>query len=225
MAKFNPLDHPICFSYPLRLAAMSEAAHVSFAMTIVDLLRPRTIVELGTTDGILYCAFCQAVRELRLDARCYGVSNGHFETDGNSKPSTSFADWRKAHDDLYTGFSQLLTEATDHPVELFDQDSVDLLHLNGSLSYESARNEFASWLPKLSRKSVVLLSDTNLHQGTPGTSKLWEELKSDYPHFEFGHASGLGLLAVGTDVPEEIRLLLTAREPEMSVMREFFRQQ
>jgi glycosyltransferase involved in cell wall biosynthesis len=225
MAKFNPLDYPISFSYPLRLTATAGAAHVSFAMTVVDLLRPRTIVELGTTDGVLYCALCQAVRELRLDALCYGISNVHVESDGDSKPLASFADWRKAHDDLYAGFSQLLTEATDHPVELFDQESVDLLHLNDSLSYESARNEFAAWLPKLSRKSVVLLSDTNVHQGTPGITKLWEELKRDYPHFEFGHGSGLGVLAVGTDVPEEIRLLLATREPELSLVREFFRQQ
>jgi glycosyltransferase involved in cell wall biosynthesis len=33
------------------------------------------------------------------------------------------------------------------------------------------------------------------------------------------------MLATGTDVPEEIRPLLTAREPELSVVREFFRQQ
>jgi glycosyltransferase involved in cell wall biosynthesis len=225
MAKFNPRDYPISFSYPLRLTATAGAAHVSFAMTIVHLLRPRTIVELGTTDGVLYCALCQAVRELGLDALCYSISNGHVESAGDSKPSASFADWREAHDDLYAGFSQVLTEATDHPVELFEQDSVDLLHINGSLSYESARNEFAAWLPKLSSKSIVLLSDTNVPQGTPGITKLWEELKRDYPHFEFGHESGLGVVATGTDVSEGMSSLLTAGEPELSVLREFFRQQ
>src|SRR6266404_6379863 len=200
MAKFNPLDHPICFSYPLRLAATSEVAHVSFAMTMVDLLRPRTIVEFGTTDGILYCAFCQAVRELRLEARCYGISGDHPAVD-DSKPDTAFADWKNAHDDLYAGFYRLLPRLTPEGIDLFDQDSIDLLHLNGNLSYESARDEFAAWRAKLSSKSVVLLSDTNLHRGIPGINKLWEELKLDYSHFEFGHGRGLGVLAVGTDVP------------------------
>src|SRR6266404_5402551 len=224
MAKFNPLDHPICFSYPLRLAATAEVAYVSFAMTVVDLLRPRTIVELGTTEGILYCAFCQAVQELKLEARCYGISGGH-PAGADSKPDPAFADWKNEHDDLYAGFSRLLPRLTLDGIDLFDQDSVDLWHLNGNLSYESARDEFAAWLPKLSSKSVVLLSETNLHQGRPGITKLWEELKRDYPHFEFGHGRGLGMLATGTDVAEEIRPLLTAREPELSAVREFFRQQ
>jgi hypothetical protein len=152
MPKFNPLDHPICFSQPLRLAATAEVAHVSFAMTMVDLLRPRTIVELCTTDGILYCAFCQAVRELRLDARCFGICHGQ-PTDDDSKPDDAHTDWKRAHDDLYAGFSRLLTPLTTDGTDLFDQDSVDLLHLNGNLSYESARDEFAVWLPKLSSKS------------------------------------------------------------------------
>src|SRR5260370_732824 len=111
MAKFNPLNHPICFSYPLRLAATTEVAHVSFAMTMVDLLRPRTIVELGTTDGILYCAFCQAVQELRLETRCYGISDGRPGLD-DSKPDAAFADWKRVHDDLYASFSRLLPSVT-----------------------------------------------------------------------------------------------------------------
>jgi glycosyltransferase involved in cell wall biosynthesis len=224
MPKFNPLEHPNCFSYPLRLAATAEVAHVSFAMTMVDLLRPRTIVELCTTDGILYCAFCQAVRELKLDARCFGICPGQ-PTDDDSQPDEAHTEWKKAHDDLYGGFSRLLTPLTTDGTHLFDKDSVDLLHLNGNLSYESARDEFAVWLPKLSGKSVVMLSDTNLHQGAPGINKLWEELKRDYPHFEFGQGRGLGLVAVGTDVPEGITALLTTREPELSAVREFFRQQ
>jgi glycosyltransferase involved in cell wall biosynthesis len=225
MTKFNPLDHPICFSYPLRLTATAEVAHVSFAMTIVDLLRPRTILELGTRDGVLYCAFCQAVRELKLEARCYGIGKGRLGNGDDAKPEEMFADWKKAHDDLYAGFSRLLPSPATNGTDLFDQGSVDLLHLNGNLSYESARAEFAAWLPKLSSKSVVLLSETNLHQGMPGMIKLWAELKRDYPHFEFGHGGGLGVLATGTNIAEEIRPLLTAREPELSVVREFFRQQ
>ena len=224
MAKFNPLDHPICFSHPLRLAATAEVAHLSFAMTMVDLQRPRTIVELGTTDGVLYSAFCQAVRELRLDTRCYGIINAHLGNEDGSYPEGALAEWKRAHDDLYAGFSQLLPSLTTGIVD-FDQTSVDLLHLNGGLSYESARDEFAAWLPKLSTKSVVLLSDTNLHLGTPGINKLWQELKRDYPHFEFGHGHGLGVIATGKNVSEEIRELLTVREPELSRVREFFRQQ
>ncbi len=225
MRKFNPLNHPIFFSFPLRLGPAYWAVHVPFAMTLVDLLRPRVIVEVGTSDGVSYCAFCQSVRELRLDARCYGIGNAKLGRGDGAKPEVVFSDWKKAHDDLYAGFSLLLPDLTSDGTDLFDQDSIDLLHLNGNLSYESARAEFAAWLPKLSSKSVVLLTETNLHQGMPGMTRFWAELKRDYPHFEFGHGRGLGVVATGKDVAEEIRPFLTAREPELSVVREFFRQQ
>lgn len=69
----NPLDYPVCLPYPLRLSASAWAEHVPFAMFLVDLLRPRTIVELGTFSGVSYCPFCQAVKEPGLDTGCYAV--------------------------------------------------------------------------------------------------------------------------------------------------------
>ncbi len=197
---------------------------MSFAMTLVDLLRPRTIVDLDATDGILYSAFCQAVRELSLETRCYGTSTGHPAGD-DSKSKAAFADWKKAHDDLYAGFSRLIPQIITDGTDLFAQDSIDLLHLNGEWSYESARLEFEKWLPKLSERGVVLLSRTSFHKGEHGIWKLWEGLRPKYEHFEYGHDGGLGLIAIGADVPSGLRQLLDAREPEISLIREFFRQQ
>ena len=70
----NPLDHPICLSAPKRLSAASAwNEHVPFAMLLVDLVRPRVLVELGAHSGVSYCAFCQAAAELRLDTQCHAI--------------------------------------------------------------------------------------------------------------------------------------------------------
>ena len=42
-------------------------------MALVSLVRPRTIVELGTHMGDSYCAFCQAVAELNLESRATAI--------------------------------------------------------------------------------------------------------------------------------------------------------
>src|ERR1041385_8305127 len=68
---FNPLRHPVCLGQPLRLAATAWASHAPFAMYLVSALGPRVVVELGTFGGVSYCAFCQAVRETGLAARCF----------------------------------------------------------------------------------------------------------------------------------------------------------
>src|SRR5260370_17805477 len=71
---FNPLDYPIIFANPRRLTRFSAwVEHIPFAMFLVDLLKPQLIVELGTHYGDSYCAFCQAVQETRLDARCFAI--------------------------------------------------------------------------------------------------------------------------------------------------------
>jgi hypothetical protein len=54
MTKFNPLDFPIALSLPAFAAPSAWTQHVPFAMCLIDLLRPRTFVELGTHYGVSY---------------------------------------------------------------------------------------------------------------------------------------------------------------------------
>ncbi|MGB9592400.1 MAG: hypothetical protein ACPL1K_07770, partial [Candidatus Kryptoniota bacterium] len=60
----NPFEHSICFAQPLRIAPSAWTEHIPFAMFLVDILKPKVIVELGTHYGVSYCAFCQAVKTL-----------------------------------------------------------------------------------------------------------------------------------------------------------------
>jgi len=70
----NTAKHRIAFSTPKRLTRHSFwVEHIPFAFYLVDLLRPKRIVELGTQHGDSYCAFCQAVHELDLKTRCCAV--------------------------------------------------------------------------------------------------------------------------------------------------------
>ena len=61
------------FWTPERAAPSAWIEHVPFAFWLVDVLRPRTIVELGTSTGVSYSAFCQAVKFLQLPTSCIAV--------------------------------------------------------------------------------------------------------------------------------------------------------
>ena len=221
---FHPLDHPICLSWPQRLASTAWAAHVPFAMFIVDLVRPRTIVELGVYSGVSYCAFCQSVKELNLDTRCYGIDS--WQGDANSGPygPEILSDLKAYHDPLYENFSCLIKSTFDEAVSQFEDSTIDLLHIDGYHSYEAAKNDFERWLPKMSSRGVVLFHDTNVRDPGFGVWKLWDELKLTYPHFEFVHEHGLGVVSTGTDVPAPLREFFEQSESDVALTRDFFYQ-
>src|SRR5918999_939994 len=95
---FNPLNHPICLEHPLRLAPSTWIQHVPFGMFLVDALRPGVIVELGTHYGVSYCAFCQAVKHLETETRCFAVDTWEGDSQTGFYGREVLVDLRRHHD-------------------------------------------------------------------------------------------------------------------------------
>jgi len=191
-------------------------------MLLVDLLRPNMIVELGTYYGDSYCAFCQAVRELNLDTRCYAIDTWQGDPHSGLYGPEALKELRAHHDPLYASFSRLVQASFDEALQHFADGTIDLLHIDGYHTYEQVKHDFESWFAKMSPHGVILLHDINVLEGDFGVRKFWDEIKPRFPHFEFLHCHGLGILAVGKVRSKELRALLNATSEDAIRIRNFF---
>src|SRR6185295_17326164 len=58
--------------------------------------------------------------------------------------------------------------------------------------------------------------------GDFGVWKLWAELSTRWPSFEFTHSFGLGVLGVGSDFPERVRTFFQTGRDAPAALRAYF---
>lgn len=208
-------QHPIVYDDPRWISDTSAwVKHIPFAFLLVDLLRPRLIVELGAHKGDSYCAFCQAVELLKVDCRCVAVDTWEGDAHTSSYGPEILRALRECHDPRYAAFSRLLQAHFEDAVREFADGSIDLLHIDGFHTYDAVKNDYDTWLPKMSDRGVILFHDTTERRLDFGVWKLWDEVKRGRPSLSFRHGHGLGVLGVGKHLPPELLALLTADERE-----------
>jgi GT2 family glycosyltransferase len=192
--------------------------HVPFAFWLMNALRPGIFVALGTHDGVAYTAFCEAVRANLIETKCFAISHQCAHESSEFFCQTSSQDVTFCHAAHYTAFSRLLRMSTDDSYRVFENGSIDLLHISGGHSYDSLQIIFETWKSKLSRRSVIVIDDISVHADHSGSWQFWTELVAEYPGFEFIHGNGLGILAFGVAVPMSVHSLCTTNDPATIAM-------
>ncbi len=195
------------FWRPSYIAQSAWLEHIPFAFWLVDTLRPRKIVELGTHYGSSYFSFCQAITKLDLETQCYAVDTWGGDEHAGQYGEEVYRQVSEHNQQHYSDFSTLVRSTFDQALEHFPQGSIDLLHIDGLHTLEAVRHDFESWLPKLSDRAVVIMHDTNVRERGFGVFQLLDELKQQYPHFEFAHGHGLGVIGVGSEQSSEMMSL------------------
>lgn len=192
-------------------------------MHLVEALRPRLVVELGTYYGASYCSFCQAMARLGLAAEAFAVDTWEGDPHNGWYGDEIFRSLQAYHDSRYGAFSTLVRSSFSEARGRFSDESIDLLHIDGFHTYEAVRDDFESWLPKVSPGGIVLLHDTEERKADFGVWRFWEELQARFPTFSFQHGHGLGVLAKDCGhVPPRVRALFEMGEERRSLVLKLF---
>lgn len=200
------------------------AGHAPFAAWLIAHHQPSVLVELGTHNGFSYSAFCQAIQASNLATRCYAVDTWEGDDHSGFYGEHIYQDIKSWHDARFAAFSELRRTTFDQAVTEFADGSIDLLHIDGLHTYEAVKHDFETWRAKLSSRAIVLFHDTDVKQRDFGVWRFWEEVTADYPHLQFNHCNGLGVLLVGAEQPSEIMALHAQFQQDPASLQQFFAQ-
>lgn len=212
---------PAAFWQPAHLTRSAWFEHGSFAAALIDVMRPTSLVELGTHRGYSYFVFCEAARRLGIDMRAVAVDSWEGDEHAGFYDDEVFESVRRINED-YADFSTLKRSYFDAALPDFEDGSIDLLHIDGRHRFEDVLHEFDSWLPKMSPRGVILFHDTNEFREGFGVHQFWADVEGRYPSFQFLHAHGLGVLGVGTDLDPAVLTMFETLNSSPDEFRQAF---
>jgi glycosyltransferase involved in cell wall biosynthesis/predicted nucleic acid-binding Zn-ribbon protein len=190
---------------------LAWVGHSPFVMWFIERWEPQQIVELGVHSGNSFFAMCQAVKRSGLRCALVGIDSWKGDAQAGFYGQETYEMVRAHCDATYGSFASLMRCQFDEAVAKFPDGSIDLLHIDGYHDYDAVRHDYQSWLPKMSEQGVILFHDTQVREpDTFGVWRLWAEIKRYYPHCEFVHSHGLGVLFVGSDLSKPRQMLRDA---------------
>ncbi|WP_158615784.1 glycosyltransferase [Lautropia dentalis] len=155
----------------------------------------------GTTDSATHGAMDSAATGTTASVAESGSMAGRATGGKATQPPAipGATEYNRQH---YVRFSALLRMGSAQALPRFEPGSIDLLLIDGRYSPDTVRNEFESWRDRLSDRAVVLLLGT-AEAGT-GAAELWPQLQASHPHVRFDYDQGMGVVALGSQVPDDI---------------------
>jgi hypothetical protein len=179
--------------YPRHIVFSTWMDHIQFGYDLVAAIQPKTLVELGTQSGMSYFTFCQSVQEHDLGTLCYAVDTWEGEQHTGAYDESVWESVSQVNRLSYPGFSYLMRMYFHEALSHFDDESVDLLHIDGLHTYDAVREDFEDWQPKVAPGGIVLFHDIEARMKDFGVWRFWDELRTEHPGETFGFRHGFGL--------------------------------
>lgn len=190
------------------------AGHRNFAYDYVRNILPKRIVELGSYYGCSSFSFLQAIKDARIDTEFYGIDTwmGDSFTE-NDYQEDIFGAYKFVLESCFSEQNGRMIRSTfDAACSVFQDQSIDVLHIDGSHNYEDVKHDFLLWKSKVRSDGVIFFHDISsdlLYGDVMGSHVFWEELKKEYPYtLEFKISFGLGILFFEREKYEYVKSLV-----------------
>ncbi len=174
------------------------AGHIPFMFGLISTLKPRRFVELGTHNGASFFAACQATKREEADSELVAIDLWEGDYQAGYYDETIYKNFEFLRKHHYPKMSKSIRSTFNEASVLFENESIDMLHIDGLHSFEAVKEDYETWKPKLTKNSVVLFHDTNEYQSDFGVWDLFDRVRGQASaSFDFKHTHGLGVMAFG----------------------------
>lgn len=182
-------------SATMHMASFSDAAAFSgqsLTEWLIQATAPLLLVDSAHPLAKEYFDLCRAVSRLGLATQCYAITGDGVEAATDALVS-------HGRETEFSSFSHSIRGDLADVVATFPDESVDLLFLEMPDSHESFGDLFASWLPKLSPRGVVIFSGS---VSSPAQVDAIRRLKESYASLILG--ADMLLMVIGSDMPNDL---------------------
>ena len=176
------------------------SGHRLFAYDYVCNIKPQCIVELGSYYGCSSFTFLQAIKDKGLDTLFYAIDTWAGDSfTKNDYVENIYEEYQKLYRNCFSAQKAYVLRMTfDEAVKKFEDNTIDLLHIDGSHNYEDVKHDFELWKGKVKNNGVIFFHDIGedeLFGKKMGSHLFWEEIKTKYGcTVEFPFSFGLGIL-------------------------------
>ncbi len=180
----------------------SWAGHRSFAYDLIANIKPKSLVELGVYSGTSFFSFCKSVKDNNIDCRLYAVDSwiGDLHS-GDGYSEDVYNIFNGVKNKFYPNINiEVLRMNFDDALDKFEDNSIDILHIDGYHTYDAIKHDFELWFSKVKSNGIILLHDIVEKRNDFGVYLYWDEIKEKYNTFDFIHSHGLGVVFKNPDV-------------------------
>ena len=141
---------------PKYYAPSSWWEHVPVAHWIVEQLKPKRIVELGSHYGVSLFSFCEAAEAYSPETFVYGVDTWEGDEQAGYYKESVYEQVANHQESNHRKRCRLIRSTFDEASEYFEDKSIDLLHIDGLHTYDAVKHDYDIWVKKVKDGGTIL---------------------------------------------------------------------